>query len=201
MSNLHIRKAAESDAPALSRICLLTANAGKSADDLHDIKELPGLVFAVPYVKLPTTWGFVLVDEEEKVVGYVLGSKDSRAYERYAAEHWWPALAAKYTPSSLTKPTDVRYAKMLADMFTASEACIRFAAAHLHIDILEEHQRRGWGRKLIEAAVEYLKGEEIEGNGVWLAMDPNNLEAGKFYEKLGFGRVDGAEESVRGLRW
>jgi len=201
--SIFIRKAVESDAPALSRICLLTADAGASAEHLHDYGELPGLVYAVPYVKLPTTWGFVMVDEakDNLVVGYTIGSKDTRAYERYAAETWWPVLAEKYPPSLGKKPADVRYMNLLRNMPTASDANIAFAAAHLHIDILEEYQRQGWGRRLIETAVEYLKGENIEGEGVWLGMDPRNLNARKFYERLGFMGIEGADENNMGLKF
>ncbi|KAF5344134.1 hypothetical protein D9758_008821 [Tetrapyrgos nigripes] len=197
---LTIRKAVESDTSALSRICLLTADAGSSAESLHDYGELPGLVYAVPYVKLPTTWGFVLVDESDEAVGYILGSRDTRAYEEHAAQHWWPNLAEKYPPSTAVKPADERYMKLLRNMHVAPEANIAFAAAHLHIDILSEYQKQGWGRKLIETAVEYLKGEQVEGEGIWLGMDPRNTEARKFYERLGFKDIEGAPVGNMGIK-
>jgi ribosomal protein S18 acetylase RimI-like enzyme len=202
MSTISIRKATIDDAPALTKICLLTGDAGTSAEHLHDFGELPGLVYAVPYVNLPTTWGFVMVDEATKeVVGYILGSKDTRAYEIYAAEHWWPPLAEKYPPSMAVKPADERFMKLFRNMDTAPEANIAFAAAHLHIDILEQYQKQGWGRKLIKTAIEYLKGEDVKGGGVWLGMDPRNVEARKFYEKLGFMRVEGANEHQMGMKF
>jgi ribosomal protein S18 acetylase RimI-like enzyme len=199
---LSIRKATEEDAPALSRICLLTADAGTSAEHLHDFPELPGLVYSVPYVKLPTTWAFVLVDDaKEEVVGYIVGSKDTRAYERYAAEHWWPIWAAKYPPSIATKEADVRYAKLLRNMQTASDAHIKFATAHLHINILDAYQGQGCGRRLVATAIEYLKGEDIEGEGVWLGLDPRNEKAKKFYEKVGFRNFEGADEYQMGIKF
>ncbi|KAK7470496.1 hypothetical protein VKT23_001922 [Stygiomarasmius scandens] len=197
-----IRRALESDASALSRICLLTADAGSTAESLHDYGELPGLVYAVPYVKLPTTWGFVLVDESKgEAVGYVLGSKDTRTYEAYAAQHWWPPLAEKYPPSMAVKPADERYMKLLRNMHVAPEANMNFAAAHLHIDILPEYQKQGWGRKLIAAAIEHLKGEQVEGDGVWLGLDPRNTGARKFYERLGFKDIEGAPDGNMGLKF
>ncbi|THV08406.1 acyl-CoA N-acyltransferase [Dendrothele bispora CBS 962.96] len=200
--SISIRKALESDAPALSRICLLTADAGSSAESLHDYGELPGLVYAVPYVKLPTTWGFVLVDDsKEEVVGYILGSKDTRAYEEYAGQHWWPSLVEKYPPSMAVKPADERYMKLLRNMHVASEANMAFAAAHLHIDILPEYQKQGWGRKLIATAIEYLKGEQVEGNGVWLGLDPRNTGAREFYKRLGFKDIEGAPDGNMGLKF
>ncbi|KAL0067564.1 hypothetical protein AAF712_005279 [Marasmius tenuissimus] len=197
-----IRKATEADIPALSRICLLTADAGSSAEALHDYPELPGLIFSVPYVKLPTTWAFVLVDDSNgETVGYVVGSKDTREFERYAEEHWWPPLAEKYPPSIAKKPADEKYMKFLQKMFRAPEENIAFAAAHLHINILEAHQKKGLGREMIERAVEYLKGENVEGNGVWLGMDPRNDNARKFYERMGFRPIEGVPDTNVGLKF
>lgn len=196
-----IRKATQDDIPALSRICLLTGNAGKSAESLHDYGELPGLVFSVPYVKLPTTWAFVMVDESAKeVVGYVVGSTDTRAYEKHAVEEWWPPLAEKYPPSIAVKPADQKYTKLLGDMFTAPDANIAFSPAHLHINILDQYQRKGWGRKLVAVAVESLKGEGIEG--VWLGLDPKNEAAMAFYKRIGFVEIEGAPNAYQlGLKF
>ncbi|KAI5893420.1 acyl-CoA N-acyltransferase [Schizophyllum commune H4-8] len=195
-----IRKATSEDAPALSRICLLTADAGKSAEALHEFGDLPGLVFSVPYVQLPTTWAFVLQDDiTGEVVGYTVGSTDTRAYEAYAQEHWWPRWAAEYPPERTTREADLKYAKLLRNMFTAPEACIAFSPAHLHINILDRYQGQGWGRRLIARAVEYLSGEGLEG--LWLGMDPRNTAARAFYEKLGFEPIEGADANNMGLRF
>ncbi|KAJ7765009.1 acyl-CoA N-acyltransferase [Mycena maculata] len=201
MSVITIRRATDADAPSLSRICLLTADAGKSAESLHDFGELPGLVYAVPYVKLPATWAFVLADgsKEDRVVGYVVGSKDTRAYEQYAAEHWWPIQAEKYPPSAMVREADKRYAELLRNMHTAENPNIAFAPAHLHINILEEYQGQGWGRRMIETAIEHLKTERV--NGVWLGMDPRNESARRFYERLGFVGIEGSPPHVVGLKF
>jgi ribosomal protein S18 acetylase RimI-like enzyme len=198
--SLTIRKATEADAPALSRICLLTADAGKSAEHLHDYGELPGLVFSVPYVKLPTAWAFVLVNESDEAVGYIVGSADTRAYEQYAAQHWWPPLAEKYPPSLAVKPDDKRYMDRFQNVHPAPDANIAFSAAHLHINILEKYQRQGWGRKLITTAIDYLRGKNVEGDGVWLGLDPRNTEARKFYERVGFTKIEG-EDNEMGVKF
>jgi ribosomal protein S18 acetylase RimI-like enzyme len=41
----------------------------------------------------------------------------------------------------------------------------------------------------------------VKGGGVWLGMDPRNVEARKFYEKLGFMRVEGADEHQMGMKF
>jgi ribosomal protein S18 acetylase RimI-like enzyme len=188
-----IRQATKNDEDALSRICLLTADAGKSAEHLHDYPELPGLVYAVPYVNLPTTWGFVLEDESNgDVVGYILGSKDTRVYEAHARESWWPPLAEKYPPSIAKKPGDVYYTNLLRNMYTIPQSNIDFSPAHLHIDILPAFQGKGLGSKLIKTAVQYLKEEGLDG--IWLGLDPRNTGARLFYEKLGFKQIEGAPD-------
>ncbi|KAF9476489.1 acyl-CoA N-acyltransferase [Pholiota conissans] len=197
---LEIRKATAEDEQSVSRICLLTADAGTSSEALHDFGELPGLVYAVPYLKLPTTWAFVLEEGVSKeVVGYIVGSSDTRAYERYAAEHWWPPLTAKYTPEGSVKPADIQYAERLRNMHTAPDANIAFSPAHMHINILEKHQKQGWGRKMIATAVESLIGEGLQG--FWLGVDPRNDSAKNFYKRIGFQRIVGADENQFGLRF
>ncbi|KAJ7929919.1 acyl-CoA N-acyltransferase [Mycena leptocephala] len=194
-----IRRATSADEPSLSRICLVTADAGISAEPLHDFSELPGLVYAVPYVHLPTTWAFVLVDgsKDELVIGYIVGSTDTRAYEQYAAEHWWPVQAEKYPPSAMVKEGDKHYSGLLRNMHTAPAANIAFSPAHMHINILDGYRGQGWGRKLVQTAVDYLKGEGL--NRLWLGMDPRNKEARKFYERLGFAGFEGSSPNDVGL--
>ena len=210
--DLAIRKATEHDAPALSHICLLTADAGESAEELYTYGELPGLVWAVPYVKLPTTWGFVLVDDAMEgdddegqgiVVGYIVGTTDTRAFEKYAAERWWPVQAEKY--SSLEpldfKTGDKQCINLLRNMNAAPVANVEFASAHMHIDILKEYQGKGWGRELVRRAVDYLKEVGVNGDGLWLGLDPRNTKARRFYEKLGFKSIPGADKNQMGLKF
>ncbi|KAJ7785730.1 hypothetical protein B0H16DRAFT_1753582 [Mycena metata] len=161
---IKIRPATPHDGPALSRICLLTADAGQTAEHLHDFPELPGLVWAVPYLNLPTTWGFVMEEDSGEVVGYIVGSSNTRVYEDYAREHLWPVLTKKYPPSIAVKPADQHYTQLLQKMRVLPETTLAFAPAHLHIDILGGYQKQGWGRKLIETAVEYLR---CEGESVF----------------------------------
>ncbi|KAF9226594.1 acyl-CoA N-acyltransferase [Gyrodon lividus] len=209
-----IRPVTKDDEAALSKICLETCEAGKSGKDLHNYPSLPGEVHALPYVNVPgCVWGFVLADKpsecsppsEESVVGYTLGALDTCAFEGATARTWWPPLKAKYTePLSLPEPTetDRKCIKTINTFPPASEAQIAFSPAHLHINILESHQKKGWGRKLIGTAIRHLKERGL--TGVWLGMDPRNKNAATFYERLGFYAFEGAPEGVVGItveRW
>lgn len=59
----------------------------------------------------------------------------------------------------------------------------------LHIDLVDEFQGQGWGRKLLEALVGSMKDVEGEGEksrGIWLGVGGENDKVVPFYEKLGF---------------
>ncbi|OAX44525.1 acyl-CoA N-acyltransferase [Rhizopogon vinicolor AM-OR11-026] len=196
-----IRPATKADEAVLENICLLTANAGTSAKELHTDPALPALIYSLPYVNVESTWSFVLEDDGE-VVGYVIGAFDTRKFEESAEASWWPPLRARYEP--MIKDPDAVFTaadRMRIDVFMAppraNDAQIAFSPAHLHINILPSHQRQGWGRKLIGRAVENLKENGVQS--VWLGMNPKNTEAAKFYGRLGFRKFEGAPEGVVGI--
>ncbi|KAJ3477759.1 hypothetical protein NLG97_g8752 [Lecanicillium saksenae] len=60
----------------------------------------------------------------------------------------------------------------------------------MHIDLVDEFQGKGWGRKLLEALVESMRKEqgqgEDESKGIWLGVGGENDKVVPFYEKLGF---------------
>ncbi|EJD35440.1 acyl-CoA N-acyltransferase [Auricularia subglabra TFB-10046 SS5] len=206
----HIRAARPEDRLAVSRICLLTGNAGQSAEADHTIGSMPGYVFAEPYVAAELepdarTFGFVLVDDDapDTPVGYIVGTADTRAYERVAEERWWPPLRARHPLESTANPelkdADKRYVKLLHKPDTAPENVVEFAQAHMHINLLPSHQRQGWGRRLIDAAVTHLKSEGLDA--VHLGIDPRNDEARKFYLKIGFERLPTEDGESYGLNF
>jgi len=224
---LYIRPARPEDSAALSYICLLTGDAGISAEPKVSIKELIGLIYAVPYVNVPHTCGFVLVHRKdemqqgtdaeetvsspadgenasEEVVGYILCATDTPAFEAAEEAQWWPPLRAKYPldyePPSGTVLTELD--KHLIKLFHKPdpyyEACLAYSPAHMHIDILAPFQRQGWGRRLIDRLVAHLR-DETSLTHLWLCMDPRNVEAAKFYIHIGFEQVPGAPETCVGL--
>ncbi|KAI0638240.1 acyl-CoA N-acyltransferase [Trametes polyzona] len=203
---VYVRAVEPTDSLALNRICLLTGDAGKSAEHLHTFGELIGLVYAEPYAHLPATFGFVMVDptKGDAVVGYVLGSFDTRTYEQHTIDEWFPRVRAKfnYPPETNAGATeaDKRFINILFNPPRAPQAAVDYSPAHLHIDILPEYQRQGWGRRLIARAIAYLQ-EEKGLTRLWLGLDPRNDGAKKFYERLGFKELPGAPEGTMGLEF
>ncbi len=218
--DLFIRPAGAADSPAVSRICLLTADAGISAESLHSAGELPGLMYAEPYVHLPECFAFVLVDSslgkegEGDVIGYVLGSFDTRGFEQTRVINWFPPYLEKYplsaidaevtdtTPAHLRNltPQDKHYIRTIHNPHIATDTQIAFSPAHLHINILPQYQHQGWGRRLIGHAVKYLK-EEKGLDRLWLGMDPRNANAKKFYARLGFKEIPDTPFGTVGLNF
>ncbi|GJE84072.1 GNAT family N-acetyltransferase [Phanerochaete sordida] len=213
----YIRRATLADSPALSYICLATADAGKSAEGNHSCGELPGLMFAEPYVHLLEGFGFVVADpskgDTEEVVGYCLSTWDTKAFERGMLETWLPPYREKY-PLAATRgeeteaehlrnltSEDKRYITIIHTYpWPASDVALAFSPAHMHIDILPAYQRQGWGKKLIGEVVRSLR-DEKGLDTLWLGLDPRNLEAKKFYARLGFKDMPEAPGAVMGLRF
>lgn len=208
-----IRPVVPEDSPALSCICLLTGDAGQSAESLHRHCELPGLVWALPYVSLPSetarTWGFVLVDDVASdddhttttVKGYIIGTSDTRTYEAATEGEWWPSLRIRF-PLSNNGDERTKADQEYIDLIhrapdVALEACLAVSPAHMHINLLPEVQRHGWGRRLVGRVVEHLREQQI--NAVWLGMDERNTAARKFYERIGFEEIKGAPSKLMAL--
>ncbi|KZT71621.1 acyl-CoA N-acyltransferase [Daedalea quercina L-15889] len=210
MSNaggVYIREARLSDSAALSRICLLTGDAGQSAEHLHECGELIGLMYAEPYVHLPAGFGFVMVDpsRSDAVVGYILGTADTGLFEQQASDAWFPEVQKRYPypphhpQDRPLRSADERYIRIIHDPPRTSDLQIVFSPAHLHIDILPDYQRQGWGRRLMTRAIEYLKERGLDR--LWLGLDPRNENAKKFYRRLGFEDLEGAPDGVMGLKF
>ena len=182
-----IRLYRASDRAALYDICVRTADAGGDARGQYSNDDLMGDLFAGPYAHLEPRLTFVL-DDGERVVGYIVGTADTAAFvKRYTAE-WIPLVGDKYPvppPPPRTPEQD-----MVALHFWPERMLVPETAgypAHLHIDLLPEVQGRGFGRKLMNA---FLGGAAAAGaTGAHLAMLTVNVKARGFYDRLGFHQL------------
>ncbi|KAF8321140.1 acyl-CoA N-acyltransferase [Clavulina sp. PMI_390] len=200
-NQLYIRPATPADEADVSRICLLTGNAGTTAESVYSIPELIGLTYAVPYLHVPHTFSYVLVatptpshpsspnestgNAAERVIGYIIGTTDTLAYSAAALRDWWPVQAAKYpvetTPGNAD---DKRLMGLFAKPDAYAEELVAKVPAHMHINILPEAQGTGWGRRLIDTAINHVRG--AGGSAIFLGIDPRNDRARQFYKHVGF---------------
>jgi len=188
------------DLLALYDICLRTGASGEDASHLYRDPLLLGHYYAAPYATLHPENTFV-VDDGQRVQGYVLGVPDSRRFEAEAEATWFPLLRGLYPlPGDADQSPDARMIRRLHLGHPAPEApWAPDYPAHLHIDLLPAAQGGGWGRRLLEALLETLRSQEVPG--VHLGVGLSNVRAQGFYERLGFGLLESKPLAlVYGLR-
>jgi ribosomal protein S18 acetylase RimI-like enzyme len=195
-----IRSYRPADHDAVSRICLLTAEAGGDATGLYVSDDLMPDVFARPYLAYQPDLAFV-VDDEQGVGGYILGVADTAAFTEWFRREWLPAeIEGRYehTEPVVSKDDLIRHLGFWPERMLIPE--LDEYPAHLHIDLLPRLQGAGWGRRLIEALVAALRERGIPG--LHLSMDAANTRARAFYDHLGFTELPSstADAPVLGLR-
>jgi ribosomal protein S18 acetylase RimI-like enzyme len=187
-SRATIRGVRAGDRDAVYDICLRTADAGDDGTHLYSDPLLPGHIWAGPYVAFEPAHGVVVVDGDDRAIGYALAASDSRAFEALLAEQWWPALQARYPAADADQPSGDRVAlHLIHHPPRADEAFVADFPSHLHIDLLPEAQGRGDGRRLIDHVLDRLTA--AGSPGVHLGVSPRNTRAIGFYRAIGFDEL------------
>lgn len=188
--SLTIRPYRPDDAGALYEICLRTGLDGADATTRFADPGLLGAVYVGPYLRFEPRLAFVL-DDGGTAHGYVLGCRDTAAFERVCEREWWPALRERY-PEGCAVPgsADSGVVALLHEPAAAEPAVLADYPSHLHIDLLPSCQGAGYGRRLIETLLAALTA--AGSPGVHLEVSPTNAAAVGFYERLGFAGLGGA---------
>lgn len=179
---LTVRAATPEDGAAISTICLLTgANGGDATGDFCDDAVISD-VYATPYTRGPGGFGLVW-DEGTGPLGYVLGTRDTRAFQEWFVSDWWPSLPEREQRTE----GDLWLLPSGPDPYRMLIPELDEYPAHLHIDLLPEAQGQGWGRRLIEMVVSKLTAREVPG--LHLAASTENRAAIAFYPRVGFAPI------------
>ena len=197
-SGVLLRTAKVTDLPDLLRVCLETGDSGKDATHLHKLPELVGDIYVAPYVIHEPDLAYALLSDK-RVVGYLLGVLDTRAFESLLVDKYWPLAKAKYQhfKTEITD-SDRELLKDLDKQGFSDESLTAKYPSHLHIDIVEEHQGAGYGKSMIAFLLEELKA--AGSTGVHLHMSASNDRARGFYKKFGFVEVfENDNECIMGL--
>jgi ribosomal protein S18 acetylase RimI-like enzyme len=172
--------------PDLYSICVLTGDSGLDSTHLYTDPNMQGDFFAAPYAILEPELTFVLTDETG-ACGYVLGTRDSKAFETFMNTVWLPPLRSKYTMTPSSLPSETWLLKLIQEGYIVPENSELYPA-HLHIDLLPRAQGHGMGRKIMTVFLERLR--ELGVSGVHLGVGKKNLNAVAFYEHLGFEKLE-----------
>ncbi len=196
-SNRAIRPAIVQDLPGAYRVCLKTGDSGTDATHEFHNPDLLGQVFVGPYIVGEPENAFVVADEDG-IAGYALAVRDTRAFEAWAEEHWWPPLREQYPlkpgPSSGEASADASVIRLIHSPPRAEDEVVARFPAHLHIDLLPRVHKQGYGRQLIEILLATLS--ERGAAGVHLGVGLQNVNAIEFYRHLGFETVGAASDEL-----
>lgn len=191
--SLLIRSYRDSDLPALYEICLKTGDSGKDATEFYKDHELLGNFYAAPYALFHPELTFIL-SESDKPVGYIIGTNNSQKFFELTEEKWFPALREKYSlPDDNDNSPDARIIRLIHKGHIPRPEMLSYPA-HLHIDILPEGQGKGMGRSLIDTFINKLI--EMKTPALHLEVGKRNINAIKFYEKVGFTLIKEFEYSI-----
>ncbi|MFD3456485.1 GNAT family N-acetyltransferase [Streptomyces sp. NPDC058691] len=183
-SRAAIRPYRPEDRAGLYDVCVRTGHEGGDARGLYADQDLLPDIFAGPYAHLEPDLAFV-VDDGTRVVGYIVGAADTAAFVRRFREEWLPTVADRHPePKGAPRTADEEMAGLLHRPERMVVPELAGYPAHLHIDLLPDYQRAGYGRELMGRLLAALA---VRGAGaVHLGMVTANTPARAFYDRLGF---------------
>jgi ribosomal protein S18 acetylase RimI-like enzyme len=182
-----IRPARLGDEPGAYHVCLKTGDHGQDGEPFYqEDPDALGRIYVGPYLAFEPGLALILEDDDG-ICGYALGAYESRAfYARFDAE-WRPQLCARVPapqgdPRAWTRVQQVHHSYHHPDYF-CPEPYASYPS-HLHIDLLPHAQGRGYGRRMLEQAMNALR--RRGSPGAHLGVSTLNHRAFGFYQRLGF---------------
>jgi ribosomal protein S18 acetylase RimI-like enzyme len=129
----------------------------------------------------------------ERVVGYLAGCVDERAFERTQTQRIVPAALARAMKRGLLVRRELWRLLAAFPGFVAAGG-LRAASAvagypgHLHVNLLQEARGRSLGSRLVEGFLEEAGRRRLPG--VRAVVYESNQPARRFFERLGFQPLD-----------
>ncbi|HXC53875.1 MAG TPA: GNAT family N-acetyltransferase [Rhizomicrobium sp.] len=185
-----IRPYRPEDLPALYDICLATGAAGADGSHLYRDRKILGHVYAGPYAVLEPQSALV-VEDEAGVGGYIVGTRDTFAFEKRLEAEWWPALREEFAappPPREAWTADQRMAQLIHQPPRTPRRVTEPYPAHLHINCLTRLQGVGIGRALIAAWLARMA--QSGAAAAHLGVGPANARAVRFYQAYGFHEIE-----------
>lgn len=168
---MYIRKYKNSDREQVRNICQLTATDPELSAD----KDLIAALYTEYYTDYEPDNVFILAREgDDLAVGYILCAENYKTYIKNFKKYQLQRVA------KLSR----KHAWFRRLEFIQERIDGRKYPAHLHIDLLPEAQRQGWGTRLVDALVAQLKEKGVKG--IHLGVGGTNEMGINFYKKYGF---------------
>ncbi|MBG6055426.1 ribosomal protein S18 acetylase RimI-like enzyme [Salinibacterium sp. CAN_S4] len=177
-----IRAYRPDDLDALRQICVLTGDAGRDATGQWSDDGLLPDVFLEPYLVIEPSTAWV-VEQDDRPVGYLVATLDTRDFVRRWRQEWSPVFAARH-PRAAPDPGERWLHVAGVEPEHLLNAHTDAFPAHLHIDLLPAAQGRGAGRALMRGLGRAAISAGVAG--VHLGVGRSNTGALAFYDRLGF---------------
>ncbi len=177
------------DREAIGRIACDTALYGRPIDPFFPDRRLVADILVSYYLTFEPSLTFV-VEQEGRVVGYLTGCVDTRAYEarfvravfprvlwrtiwrgHWGRRSWWTLLGASWMAGG-------RWAELRPAVVTAYPA-------HCHVNLEPGREHHGAGSALLNAFLDQLRQRGVRGIHILTATEPGKA----FFTKSGFTRI------------
>ena len=200
---MHIfRQFKQDDLNDIYTISVKTGDNGRDATALYDELKLMGHIYSAPYMLLEPELAIV-VEYNDQIVGYVVGTRDTQRWQTRLEREWWPALRDQYkapNPANRDHWTmdEIRIDRLHTPRLVDQEISKRFPA-HLHMNLLPAMQRRGIGTALLQ---KWLSIAMKEGDcGVHVGANPKNTDGIAFWQRSGFETIRTAPDKTPQAGW
>ncbi|MHA1190189.1 MAG: GNAT family N-acetyltransferase, partial [Alphaproteobacteria bacterium] len=199
---------------------------GKDAAALYRDGKMMGHIYAAPYAALAPETCFVAESKSEsksekrpanggqtphrtRIVGFAVGTTDTKAFSAQMEALWWPDLRARYAKPDPDQSArwnwDQKRAFQIHHPQTTPPRIVAAYPAHVHLNVLPEAHRSGVGSALLDmwlSRIAEMSCPKYPVRGVHAGVNARNTNAVPFWRAQGFAPLDDpAEGQHSSPRW
>ncbi len=161
--DFRIRKYEPKDRKSIRDICCNTGFLGNPIDPIFGDRDLFADIYTKYYLEKEPESIFI-AEHRGSVVGYILGCKNSRDFQRYFILRILPLTAFKLIWRYFTRYNQKEriYVRWLLFRSLRETPKIPKDSAHLHIDLKEEYRSKNTGKRLLGEFFNYLRENKVK---------------------------------------
>jgi ribosomal protein S18 acetylase RimI-like enzyme len=183
---LKVRHMTRADIPAVRDICVAT---GRLRPSQAPAPWIFARYWTDYYTRFEAGHNLVAVGADNRVLGYLTASYDTKVYRRRMKRSVLPSILMRAVVSgAIAHPPSRNFLVKRLSLWAAPEpdpdGLLEKYPAHIHVNLLKEAQGMGGGQAMIERFFKDAK--EAGVKGVHLETLASNLQACRFFIRAGF---------------